>query len=197
MLQRLFIGLVSALALGAAIAYAQLVPQPGPPTPVACAYNATPPTVTSGNAVWLQCDSSGQLLVGGGIATGTAANPATTGVVSEVQLPSSAAAAAIAPVVSSATEACHVMKAGAGNFYSLTATNGASAGWVLIFDATAAPADGAVTPKWWATLAANSTLDKQWFSPLRFATGMTVCFSTTGPFTKTASATAAFSAAVQ
>jgi hypothetical protein len=45
---------------------AQVIPQPGPPVPIGCAYNTTPPTLTNGQAGWVQCDANGQLLTTGG-----------------------------------------------------------------------------------------------------------------------------------
>lgn len=56
-MKRLFLGL--ALALCLAPAAAQVLPQPGPPTPQACAFNTTPVTLTDGQAGWVQCDSAG------------------------------------------------------------------------------------------------------------------------------------------
>lgn len=108
-----------------------------------------------------------------------------------------------APVSSAAAEACKVLKASAGVLVDLTTTIGATSGYALVFDATSAPVDGAVTPAWWYPINSNGTfggINKTWSSnaPLKFATGITVCFSTTGPFTKTASSTGvAHSAQVQ
>lgn len=51
----------AALAL-ACPAYAQVVVAPGGPNGVACAYNASPTAVASGQAVWQQCDSLGHPL---------------------------------------------------------------------------------------------------------------------------------------
>lgn len=45
---------------------AQVVPQPGPPQAIACAYNTSPPTLTSGQAGWVQCDSAGKIITSGG-----------------------------------------------------------------------------------------------------------------------------------
>lgn len=45
---------------------AQVVPSPGPPTGIACAYNTTPPTLTNGQAGWVQCDNAGSVIVSGG-----------------------------------------------------------------------------------------------------------------------------------
>lgn len=108
-----------------------------------------------------------------------------------------AAGAAITPVVSSAAESGHVLKASAGSLYGLNVTTGASAGYVLIFDATSAPSNGAVTPKKCYYVPSVSTLGASWDVPAAFATGITVVFSTTGCFTKTASATAFFSGEVK
>lgn len=94
------------------------------------------------------------------------------------------------------TESCHVLAASAQALYSLTVTIGATSGWVLVFNATSAPADGAVTPKWWFPISSNGTsgqIAAAWVAGASYATGITACFSTTGPFTKTASATAQFS----
>ena len=60
--------------------------------------------------------------------------------------------------VSTAAEASHVLKASAGNLYSLAVTSGASAGYVMLFDATSAPANGAVTPAECYYMPATSTL---------------------------------------
>lgn len=107
-------------------------------------------------------------------------------------LPSAAASAGITPVVTSAVANNLVLKAGAGNLYGFQVTSGASAGYVMVFNATSAPADGAVTPIKCMALAANSTIGVDYRSgpPPVFSTGITVVFSTTGCFTKTASATA-------
>ena len=117
-----------------------------------------------------------------------------------VSVPTSAAGGGVAPVASSSIEACHVLKAAPGNLYSLTTTIGATSGWVLVFNATSAPSDGTVTPTWWFPIITNATFGgyaMSWSKPLYHSAGITACFSTTGPFTKTASATAQFSAGVQ
>jgi len=78
-----------------------------------------------------------------------------------------------------------------GYLQGINVTSGASAGYVLVFDAAAVPADGVVTPARCMPLAANTGLELNWrASPINFRTGMIVVFSTTGCFTKTASATA-------
>ncbi|MDR3572280.1 MAG: hypothetical protein P4L50_00325 [Anaerolineaceae bacterium] len=57
--------LFAAVAL-VALAHSQQVAQPLGPNGIACAYNASPPTLITGNAGWVQCDSTGHLLTSGG-----------------------------------------------------------------------------------------------------------------------------------
>lgn len=115
--------------------------------------------------------------------------------------PSGATSAAIVPTPSGALESCHVLKSGGGNLYSLAVTIQATSGVVQVFDATSAPADGAVTPVWAMPVLSNGTFggaNWEWSVPMNFLTGITVCFSSaTTPFTKTASATAMFSGDVK
>lgn len=112
--------------------------------------------------------------------------------------PSTVSTVAITPVVSSALEASHVLKASAGNLYRVAVTSGALGGYLLVFNATTAPGDGAVTPILCRALPANASLEVDHaIIPDRYSTGITAVFSTTGCFTKTASATATFDAEVQ
>ncbi len=121
-----------------------------------------------------------------------------TGILGVAISPVSASAAGLTPSVSTAVESNRVLKASAGNLYSLDVTAGATSGYVLIFNATSAPADGAVTPLYCWPLGANQSLSRSWNSPPAvFSTGITAVFSTTGCFTKTASATAFISGASQ
>jgi hypothetical protein len=73
--------------------------------------------------------------------------------------------------------------------YDWAVTAGASAGFVLLFDG-AKPADGVVTPLDCIPVAANARVYSTIRMPERYATSVTVVFSTTGCFTKTESATA-------
>lgn len=159
---------------------------------------------------WAQGAGPGQNVITGYIASsGCPAGQATCfiqygpggggGGESVVIIPSSSASAGITPVVSSAAESNHVLKNAAGNLYSLSVTSGAASGFVLVFNATSSPGDGAVTPIDCWSLPANSTLASSWNpGPAQvFSTGITAVFSTTGCFTKTASATAFFNGAVQ
>lgn len=100
---------------------------------------------------------------------------------------------AAVPKNSAAAESSHVFKATAGTLFGLSVTSGASAGYVLVFNATSAPADGAVTPVACYQLPASQTIGIAFTPfPLAMSTGITAVFSTTGCFTKTASATAFF-----
>ncbi len=108
---------------------------------------------------------------------------------------------ALATVQSTATEAFHVLKASAGNLYSISVTVGATSGYLMIFNAISAPTDGAVTPAYCIPVTSNGTNGlngASWsVNPASFSTGITAVFSSTGCTTKTASATAFFTAQVQ
>jgi hypothetical protein len=116
---------------------------------------------------------------------GTAADPTFTAVA-----PTSASGGAVARVQTAAVASSQIIKASAGNLYGYNIVAGASAGYLMIFDAVSAPVDGTVTPKLVEAIAANASIQQSLRTPIRFATGITMVFSTTGPFTKTASATA-------
>lgn len=127
--------------------------------------------------------------------TGTLCVQSTGGTV--VVVPSSSASAGIAPTVSGALEASHVFKAGAGNLYSAYASNltGGASGYLMVFDATSAPGDGAVTPK--VCVPFNSlgiaSASYQGLPPADFLTGITaVVSSATTCFTKTTGVLTAF-----
>lgn len=121
------------------------------------------------------------------------------GVAATGLIPSSVSTSGITPVVTAAVASNLVLKASAGNLYSVTITTGATAGLLMLFNATSAPADGAVTPVLCNEIAANSTVTVPYNPiPMAFATGMTVVFSSgTNCFNKTASATAFISGQVE
>ena len=103
--------------------------------------------------------------------------------------PSSATNVGITPVVSASAESCHVLKASAGNLYSVSGYVGAAA-WLMVFNTMTAPGDGAVTPTVWAYApGAGSWAISYGSIPAVFSTGITVCASSTGPLTKTAYST--------
>lgn len=120
------------------------------------------------------------------------------GVTAVAIAPTAAASGAIAPTTNTAVGSNQVLKASAGNAYRYAITTGASAGFLMIFDATTAPADGAVTPKICRAVAANTSLELNHAEmPDKFTAGIVEVFSTTGCFTKTASATAELEGWVQ
>lgn len=116
--------------------------------------------------------------------------------------PNSSAAIGITPVVSGSGEASHVLKNGAGNLWSVYATNlTATTGFLVVINATSAPADGAITPLACVPLAGNSVASLNWAPgpPAVFSTGITaVVTSASTCFTKTTGViTAYISGAVQ
>ena len=52
----------------------QVLPPVGPPGGIACAYNSSLPTITTGFAAWVQCDSAGRLLTTGSATVAAPAN---------------------------------------------------------------------------------------------------------------------------
>jgi hypothetical protein len=117
-------------------------------------------------------------------------------------IPNSSANAAIVPVVSTAAENSHILKTTAGNLYSVYATNlTATAGFLVLLNASGPPADGAITPLECVPLPANGTASLN-YNPgpvARFSTGIVaVATSATSCFTKTTGTiTAFFKGAVQ
>lgn len=117
----------------------------------------------------------------------------TTGTTNGVTgVPSAAATAGVAPVVTSALASNKVLKASAGNLYSLEvsadSTLSGAAWWVMVFDATSLPGDGAVTPAKCYAMASGTTMASfAWPTPAAFATGITAGVSTNGCFTLAAS----------
>lgn len=114
-----------------------------------------------------------------------------------VQTPTDSAGAALTTTATAAVAGSLVLKASAGNLYGYNVVAGATAGYLMIFNSTTAPADGAVTPLVCVAVAANASVDRSFDIPRRFTTGITMVFSTTGPFNKTVSNTAFLAGAVQ
>lgn len=154
-----------------------------------------------GNAVTTTLPVSGTVEVEQATAADLNATVVGTGTFATQNTPQTSATAGVAAthIVTAALAANLVVKASAGNLYgfnvSATSTLSAAAWWLIAYDATSAPADGAVTPVLCyavplGTTSINGTLNV----PVAFATGITLGVSTTGCFTKTAS-TQAFIAA--
>lgn len=117
------------------------------------------------------------------------------------------AAETIPAQISAAAEASHVFCDATGTapvkkapcfIRSLYVTTGASAGYLMTFNAVSAPADGAVTPRECVAVPANNTIALDFGETAEpYVTGLTAVFSTTGCFTKTGSATAFFKGRMQ
>lgn len=123
---------------------------------------------------------------------------ANTGLLATVPTPNTSTNAGITPVVSSALEGSHVIKASAGNFYRGSIITTSVAGWFMVFNATSAPADGAVTPVMCSPVPANGRVEIDHSTiPDVFSTGVTFVFSSTDCFTKTISNTARFEGSVK
>lgn len=69
-MKRLAIAALAVIALGVAIAISQQVVPPA--DTINCAYNASPPAVSSGQMVRVQCDDSGRIITSG---SGSTTNP--------------------------------------------------------------------------------------------------------------------------
>lgn len=112
-----------------------------------------------------------------------------------VNTPTSVSTGATTRASGTAAASSLVLKASAGNLYDLKVTIGATAGYVLLFDATSLPSNGAITPVFCERVNSDGTAGGAsfaWPMPFPFATGIVAGFSTTGCYTLTASATAAF-----
>lgn len=158
-------------------------------------------TEVGGNAVTTTLPVAGTVEVEQATAADLNATVVGTGTFATQNTPQTSATTAVAAthIQTAALAANLVVKASAGNLYgfnvSATSTLSAAAWWLIAYDATSAPADGAVTPVLCyavplGTTSINGTLNV----PVAFATGITLGVSTTGCFTKTAS-TQAFIAA--
>jgi hypothetical protein len=110
-----------------------------------------------------------------------------------VPSPASESAAGLIPIPSTALEANHVIKGSAGNLYSFNVSADSmlsgAAWWLMIYNATSAPSDGAVTPiKCYAFPSGTTGYSAAFTLPINLSAGITLGVSTTGCFTKTASA---------
>ena len=108
------------------------------------------------------------------------------------------AAPVVTPISSTVLETGHSLKASAGTFFGAVVTTTTVAGWVLVFNSATVPADGTVAPVYAMQIPAGVTQGiAQFLVGATFSTGISIAFSTTGPFTKTSSATAFFTGMVQ
>jgi hypothetical protein len=116
--------------------------------------------------------------------------------------PTSSATSGLAPASSAALASSQVVCSAACNLYGLEvsadSTLSGAAWWIMVFNAASAPGDGAITPaKCFAMASGATNYTVSWPTPIRFSTGVTVVASTTGCFTKTASAHAFISGDAQ
>jgi hypothetical protein len=155
---------------------------------------ATSYTSGSVNLSWFTSPSQGQ----GPIAVANPEVRDASGRTEIINAPTSLAANALLPVASPAITSSIALKTSAGNLYSLHVTVGATAGYLMLFNSTTAPADGPVTPVHCVVAPANQTtsLSHQTY-PAHFSTGIVAVFSTTGCFTQTASASVFFGGQVK
>lgn len=115
-----------------------------------------------------------------------------TNTVAVTNTPSSASGSALTSTSSSALAANTVIKASAGNLYSFEvaadSTLSGAAWWIMIYNATSAPVDGAVTPlKCYAMPSGTTSFSAAFPTPVAFSAGITIGVSTNGCFTKAAS----------
>lgn len=160
------------------------------------------------NAGYVGINQSGNL-VGAVAGHGTAAGALRvelptdgTGQVNAIVIPSSASTAGIAPTSTAALAANLVAKNSSGNLYGFEVTAdstlSAAAWWLMVYNATSAPADGAVTPaKCYGFPAGTTSFTAGFTQPAYFSTGIVLGVSTNGCFTKAASTHAFISADVQ
>jgi len=113
--------------------------------------------------------------------------------------PSSSASFAIIPGHSTSLEGSRILKANAGNLYSLYAITTNASGYLMTFNATSVPTDGPVMPVECIPVGENSyaSINFAGAPPDRYTTGIIAVFSSTGPFTKTLSETVFFKWRVQ
>lgn len=185
-----------------------------------CATTTAGPTYTTAQTGPISCETAGNLRTSlnfGGVpitafgraspvAAGSTANnlatiafdycwDGTNWLLGGFSCPSSSSAASVAPVVGSLVSDV-VACAAACNLYSATVTTAAVAGYLYLFNAVAAPADGAVTAgvasgnyQDCRAVAATTTLPVTYDPPERFSVGAVAVFSATACGTLTKSAT--------
>lgn len=165
-------------------------------------YDTTQKTLTNGQQAALSASARGAAFIAKG-ADGFSIDNTTFGATlpaagtiaagnGVVPASSSEAGAGTSTTASSALAANLVVKASAGNLYgfqvSADSTLSGAAWWIMVYNATAAPGEGAVTPaKCYAMPSGTTAFSASWPLPVQFSTGITIGVSTTGCFTKTAS----------
>jgi len=132
----------------------------------------------------LPVTSSGETTPGADATRATAVQGVTGGKpVTTIPVPSAAASSAIKPIVATAPASQLVVKTGPGNFYGATIIAGSASGYLIAYNATAAPsADASIDPakRLHATsVLANGTASLGEFAtPDLFDAGIVLLFST-------------------
>lgn len=103
---------------------------------------------------------------------------------------------AIIPTQNTTAASSKVLGASKCQLFGFNGTTGATAGWFLVYNLTAVPVDGTVTPVKAYAVGTNSSIEVGYSPALSFPVGCTIAFSSTGPFTQTLSATAMISGEV-
>jgi hypothetical protein len=104
----------------------------------------------------------------------------------------------VTPASTSVAASNVVIKSSAGSLAAVDCINTLSSlAYLMLFNATTAPADGTVTPVKCYLVPAYASLRVVFNTPLAFSTGIVAVMSSTGPFTKTATATAFISGDAQ
>lgn len=140
----------------------------------------TPPLPTGGATSALQTTGNTSL--------STISTNQTNGTQRTIVVPSATAAVGITPVVTGAAANNVVLKATPGNVYSAAATNlTTTAGFLVLLNVTASPADGAITPLACAQLPSSGSASITYGGiPAVFSTGIVaVVTSAASCFTKT------------
>ena len=142
----------------------------GTPVKIGGVFSTSPPVVTTGQRVNQQMTSTG--------GAHTALDPT--------------ADVASASSDSECTTACASLNiSGAHNLYGFSGSATVT-GWFLLEDSLSCAANGTITPmRAWTYQSANTTMGVSFGDlPKHVSTGLSLCFSTTGPYTATSSATA-------
>lgn len=131
-------------------------------------FNSSLPTFASGSSGYLSVDVNGRLILA---PTSTIAIGNSTNTIGNVVAASSAGAVSPAPVVSTGSSV--VGKSSAGNLFGFSVTAGATAAYLAILNATAAPAAGAaISPVECIPVAVNSYVARRSHLPDRYTTGI-------------------------
>ena len=148
----------------------------------------------SGIQAWAPCSAVNPLQTSGGGGGGVVTQP-TASLLNMTEANSAAILAALQSPIAGVTQAqtgaaasSLVAKASAGSVISISGS-AVSGSYIMVFNATSAPGDGAVTPvKCWGPMAAAGPFAFGWGPGpvLTMSTGITVVSSSTGCFTKTA-----------